>query len=257
MGCVEELADGVTAQASEAASDSRGIRWVRRVWALWSLMRRDGNELPRLQIDALIVQLRVVFVSLAIAVMSPVSSAHWPQQSVAAVSSHEIVLTVDPGQSKLHWTLGTTLHTVHGTFALKRGTVRADTASNKVSGEIVADAASGDSGNSSRDKKMHNEILESQRYTEVVFRPDKVIGNIEAKGSSAVQIHGTFLLHGSEHELTVPVQVELTSNQWKGTAKFEIPYIQWGLKNPSSFLLKTDPAVDIEIELAGSLGSSQ
>jgi polyisoprenoid-binding protein YceI len=184
------------------------------------------------------------------------NSAHPPQQAVAPASASEIVLTLDPGRSMLHWTLGTTLHTVHGTFALKRGIVRLDPVTNNANGEIVADATSGQSGNGSRDKRMHNEILESPRHTEVVFRPDGVIGNIPAKGSSTVRIHGTFLLHGSNHELTVPVQVELSNDQWKGTAKFAIPYVQWGLKNPSNFLLKVDSAVDIDVEMTGSLRNS-
>jgi polyisoprenoid-binding protein YceI len=206
---------------------------------------------------ALIVRRQLVIVLIAMAVMSPARSAHWPQQPVAPVPPNELVLTLDPGRSTLHWTLETTLHMVHGTFALKRGMVRLDTATNKVSGEIVADATSGESGNSSRDKKMHNEVLESQRYTEVVFRPDRVIGNIRAVGMSDVQIRGSVLLHGAEHEFTAPVHVELANNQWNATTKFAIPYLQWGLKNPSNFLLKVDGTVDIEIVMIGRLGDSR
>jgi hypothetical protein len=68
-----------------------------------------------------------------------------------------------------------------------------------------------------------------------------------------VQLHGIFLLHGAEHEITVPVQAELNGNSWKGQAKFSVPYIQWGLKSPNTFLLKADPSVDIELDLRGSL----
>ncbi|MGB7026154.1 MAG: YceI family protein, partial [Candidatus Acidiferrum sp.] len=159
----------------------------------------------------------------------------------------------DPAQSKLNWTLGTTLHTVHGTFNLKRGLLKFDPASGKASGEFVADAASGQSGNDSRDKKMHDEILESGRFGEVIFRPNRIEGKVLAQGASSVQLHGTFLLHGSEHELAVPVQAELNGNRWKGSAKFSVPYIQWGLKSPNTFLLKADPAVEIELELSGTL----
>jgi hypothetical protein len=62
-----------------------------------------------------------------------------------------------------------------------------------------------------------------------------------------------FLLHGAEHELTVPVQAELTPDHWKGTGKFNVPYIRWGLKNPSNFILKADPSVDVELEMKGGL----
>lgn len=189
-------------------------------------------------------------------VLMSASSVHTRQQAAVPTSAKEIVLTLDPGQSMLHWTLDSTLHTVHGTFALKRGNVRLDLDTNILSGEIVADATSGASGNGSRDKRMHKEILESPRYTEVVFRPDGVVGNIHAQGSSSVQVHGTFLLRGSEHGLTLPVQVELANDQWKGTAKFAIPYVQWGLKNPSNSLLKVDTDVDIDMEMTGSLRNS-
>ncbi len=179
----------------------------------------------------------------------------WPQTSPAEgqTNAAEVALKLDPGQSKVHWTLGSTLHTVHGTFALKRGTVKIDPASGSASGEFVADATSGESGNDGRDKKMHREILESGRYAEVIFRPKQIEGKILTQGSSNVQVHGTFLLHGSEHELTVPVQAELNGNRWKGSAKFGVPYIQWGLKSPNTFLLKADPAVEIELELSGTL----
>jgi len=153
----------------------------------------------------------------------------------------------------VHWTLGSTLHTVHGTFNFKRGMVQLDPAGGSASGEIVVYATSGESGNDSRDKKMHQEILESARFPEVVFRPTRVDGTVAPQGSSKVQLHGIFLLHGAEHEITVPVQAELNGNGWKGQAKFSVPYIQWGLKSPNTFLLKADPSVDIELDLRGSL----
>ncbi len=184
-----------------------------------------------------------------------VAACAWAQtpRLEAQTDAAGVTLNLDPAQSKVHWTLGSTLHTVHGTFALKHGAVKVNPASGSASGEFVADATSGESGNEGRDKKMHREILQSGRYAEVIFRPDRIDGKILTQGSSNVQVHGTFLLHGSEHELTVPVQAELNGNRWKGSAKFSVPYVQWGLKSPNSFLLKADPAVEIELELSGTL----
>src|ERR1700689_4291956 len=92
----------------------------------------------------------------------------------AQTNPGNVTLSLDPRQSKLNWTLGSTLHAVHGTFRLKRGILKFDPASGNASGEIVADATSGQSGNDSRDKKMHGEILESGRYGEVIFRPNRI-----------------------------------------------------------------------------------
>jgi polyisoprenoid-binding protein YceI len=170
----------------------------------------------------------------------------------AVATAKAVALDVDSAQSKVNYTLDTTLHTVHGTFRLKRGTIRIE-ADGKASGEIVADAASGQSGDSGRDKKMHKDVLESEKYTEVVFRPGRVDGKFPASGSVSVQMHGKLQLHGSEHEVSVPVGGEISGNKWSGKGTFKIPYVEWGLKSPNNFILKADPVVEVELELAGTV----
>jgi polyisoprenoid-binding protein YceI len=173
-------------------------------------------------------------------------------QGVATV--RDLALALDAAKSRVNYTLDTTLHTVHGTFALKRGMIRIDP-DGRASGEIVADATSGQSGDSGRDKKMHKDVLESAKYTEVVFRPDRVDGKFPASGPVLLQMHGKFALHGSEHELTVPVKGEISGEHWRGTATFKIPYVAWGLKSPSNFILKADPVVELELEFVGTVGA--
>jgi polyisoprenoid-binding protein YceI len=176
-----------------------------------------------------------------------------PQHAAPQPSASEIVLRLDPAQSKVHWTLGSTVHTVHGSFAFKKGNLQLDTSTGKARGEIIVDATSGNSGNDSRDRKMHKEVLESARYAEVIFRPDRVEGKITPQGTFTVQVHGLLVLHGSEHELTVPVQAELAGDHWTASAKFNVPFVDWGLKNPGNFFLKVDHTVQLELELKGSL----
>jgi len=123
------------------------------------------------------------------AVLLSASAAHRPPQ-VAAAGTKEIVLNVDPSQSTVHYSVSSSLHTVHGTFAVKRGILRLDPATGKAAGEIVVDAASGESGSTSRDKKMHKEVLESARFTDIIFRPDRVEGAVPPQGTSSAQLHG-------------------------------------------------------------------
>ncbi|MGO9230669.1 MAG: YceI family protein, partial [Bryobacteraceae bacterium] len=89
---------------------------------------------------------------------------------VSPLAAQELSLEMDPAQSKVDFTLGDVLHTVHGTFQLKRGAIRFDPASGRAFGELLVDARSGASGNDTRDRKMHKEILESQRFPDIVFR---------------------------------------------------------------------------------------
>ena len=168
-------------------------------------------------------------------------------------SSDSVTLNLDPAHSTVNWTLGSTLHTVHGTFAITRGSLQFDPQSGNASGDFVADATSGKSGNDGRDKKMHREILESARYGEVIFRPSHIEGKAASQGASDVGLQGKILLHGSEHEIVVPVHAEITGDHWKGSAKFSVPYVKWGLKSPNTFFLKADPAVEIELELSGTV----
>jgi polyisoprenoid-binding protein YceI len=171
----------------------------------------------------------------------------------ATIVAGEMSLSVDPAKSKVHWMVDSTLHAVHGTFVLKGGALHFVAGSGEADGEIVVLATSGESGNSSRDERMHKEVLETGKYPEAVFRPTRVEGKVASSGSSDVKVHGTLVLHGGSHEIDVPVHAEISGESWKGTGKFDVPYIQWGLKNPSNILLKVQPVVNVELEMRGTV----
>ena len=166
----------------------------------------------------------------------------------ACAFAADTIVTFDPPKTSIHWTLGTVLHTVHGTFQLKSGTIQFDPSTGKASGQLIVSAISGESGNEARDKKMHQTILDSAKFTDVFFTPDKVMGTVSPKGKSTLQVHGNFQLHGGAHEFTMPVDVEMNGGQATASSKFSVPYIKWGLKNPSTFILRVNDAVDIEIQ---------
>jgi len=173
--------------------------------------------------------------------------------SSVAAAAQDTVLRLDPAHTTVKYTLGDVLHTVHGTFRLKQGTLQLDPASGKLSGEIVVDARSGESGTAMRDRKMHREVLESERYPEITFRPDRVDGVISLPGKSSAQVHGIFSIHGADHELTSPAEVEMTSDHWTATVHFSVPYVKWGLKNPSTLFLRVSESVDIDLMAGGSI----
>jgi polyisoprenoid-binding protein YceI len=159
---------------------------------------------------------------------------------------------VDPEQSSVKFTLGDVLHTVRGTFKLKQGDLEVK-ADGQVSGQIVVDAVSGDSGSGMRDRKMHNEVLESGRYPEISFRPDRIAGAVRSSGGSSLMIHGVFHIHGADREITVPAQVETNSDHWTATVHFTVPYQKWGMKNPSTLFLRVNDTVEIDLLAAGTV----
>jgi polyisoprenoid-binding protein YceI len=175
---------------------------------------------------------------------------------VSAVRAQDTVVRLDPAQTKVEFSVGSTLHTVHGTFKLKSGEVRFDQASGKASGAIVVAATSGDTDNEGRDKKMHEKVLESEKFPEIIFAPSQVRGKIAAQGTSEVEVSGVFRLHGQDHDLMMTVAVEPSAGkQIRATTHFGVPYVKWGLKSPSNFLLKVDDTVEVEIHAAGQITS--
>jgi polyisoprenoid-binding protein YceI len=168
-------------------------------------------------------------------------------------AGQDVQFRLDAKSSSVNFILGDVLHTVRGTFQVKRGSLRFDPASGKLAGEMVVDARSGDTGGGMRDRKMHREILESDKYPEIVFRPDRVQGTVLLPGKSSVQIHGIFTIHGSDHELTIPAEVETTSDHWTATLHFAVPYAKWGMKNPSTLFLRVNESVEINLTANGEI----
>jgi len=169
--------------------------------------------------------------------------------------AQQISLRCDPAQSKADWNLSDPLHTVKGEFKLKQCELHYDPSSGKASGEIVFDATTGQSGNHVRDHKMHNSVLESEKYPEIRFRPDHVEGPVNASGESKLQVHGVFSIHGGDHDITLPVTLNLGPAQWSASSQFSVPYVQWGMKNPSVLFLHVGDNVAIAFQAAGSVVS--
>ncbi len=163
-------------------------------------------------------------------------------------SAQEAVLEMDAAQTEIHWSVDSALHKVHGTFHMKRGVLRLNSATGQASGEFVVDVSSGESGSSARDKRMQKEVLESQKYPEAVFQADRIDGKIAPEGESKVAVHGMFRIHGADHELVMEAVVKKSGDQYTATAHFTIPYVKWGMKDPSNFLLKVNPDVEMEIK---------
>ena len=180
-----------------------------------------------------------VFAGLATLLFAPLSEAQ------------DSIVQLDPAQTKIEYALSGNFHTVHGTFALKSSTIRFDPSRGKISGSVVVDATSGDSGNGGRDKKMHREILETAKFPDIVFTPKQITGTVNADGASKVEVSGQFRLHGQYHEVTLTIDVKSEGRDLQIATHIEIPYVQWGLKNPSNFFLRVNDKVAIEIQAAG------
>lgn len=173
--------------------------------------------------------------------------------AVLPAQAQQASFAINPAHSSVKFTLADVLHTVHGTFQVSRGSLQLDRGAGKLSGEIVVDAKSGDTGNGARDRKMHKEVLESERYPEISFRPDRIEGSVAAQGKSSVRVQGIFSIHGVDRQITVPADLDVSADHWNAQVRFTVPYVKWGMKNPSTLFLRVSESVEIDLLVDGNL----
>jgi polyisoprenoid-binding protein YceI len=160
---------------------------------------------------------------------------------------------LDPAQTKINFTVDSTLHTVHGDFRLKRGAIQFDSSTGAATGELVVDSASGESGSDGRDKKMHKDILESPKYSDIVFTPQHVKGTVANEGKSTIEVEGILSMHGKSKPVTMPLDVQLQNGIGSADGSFSVKYQEWGMKNPSTFILRVNDTVHIHVHAVGKI----
>jgi polyisoprenoid-binding protein YceI len=167
--------------------------------------------------------------------------------------AQQAAVTLDPQNTTVNFTLDASFHTVHGLFRIKSSAIQFDTSSGAASGAIVVDATSGETGNQKRDRNMHRDVLHSQRYPEIVFIPTHVIGKVLAEGESQIQVEGIMKLHGADHPMTLPFDLQSQGTDLHAATHFVIPYVAWGLKNPSNVFLHVADKVEVSVVAKGRL----
>ena len=171
----------------------------------------------------------------------------------SALGQHQ-TFAVDRDASDVRMKLNTTHEIVNGTFHVESGSIDFDLTDPHMSGIVVVAAGSGKTGNSSRDKKM-NDILKVDQFTNISFTPRTYTGTIAPSGDSNIQVSGVFTLLGTPHDLTIPMQIHIAGSKAIAKAQFVVPYVQWGVKNPSFLIWKADNDVSIDLSLVGELAN--
>jgi polyisoprenoid-binding protein YceI len=178
--------------------------------------------------------------------------ALWPGLAGAA----ERTLTFDGAHTEVAFDLPATGHDVHGLISFRQGEIRFDDETGRASGEIVLDAASAVSGNDSRDKTLREEVFEAAKFPEIRFIADRVEGRLAAEGTSEIRLAGRVRLHGVEHPLTMKAKVVAHGTHLSADTEFPVPFLDWGLEDPSILFLRVEPVVTVKIHAEGELAAS-
>lgn len=189
-------------------------------------------------------------VAACLTILLALAPAAFAQQSGGDRGSGQsgpIDFNLDPAATSIHWTLNTTVHTVHGTFRLKSGAFRIDPATGEASGLIVIDAGSGESGDSARDNRMNSVVLETVKYPAITFRPIHVEGKVDLNSPGLITVTGVINLHGQDHPIEMAVKLRAKDSGLASETHFTIPFVAWGMKDPSVMMFRVDKQVMIDI----------
>lgn len=170
-----------------------------------------------------------------------------------AVGASPFVLELSPDRTSLTFTVKATGHAIEGLLALDSGEIRFDPDTGAASGQVTINLRRTGTGNRLRDREMHASVLETERYPVATFRPSRVVGALAPWGPSVLALEGLLGLHGSEHPVTLPVKASLTGEVVSAETAFEVPYVAWGLRNPSLLFLRVAPVVEVSLRTEARL----
>lgn len=179
--------------------------------------------------------------------------APFAARGAESVSGHSQNLHLDPEESHVTFELGATLHSVEGSFGLTRGDIGFDPDAGTAWGRVVVNARSAETGSARRDRNMHREVLESEAYPEIVFLPERIEVRRHGDDEANVELSGTVEIHGTSKPITIPATVRREYGRIRVRGTFQVPYVEWGLRDYSNFVLRVAPTVEVSLDVVGDL----
>jgi len=173
--------------------------------------------------------------------------------AAGGAAAEERLLVLDPAQSEVAFDLPATGHDVHGVFVLRDGEIRFDSETGAASGEIRVELAGGQTGNGSRDRTMREDVLEAEKFPFARFEVQRISGELAEQGTSRIRLGGVFDLHGSTHPMEVDAEVRHEAGRLVADVIFPVPFVEWGMKDPSILFLRVDKTVSVKVHAVGTL----
>ena len=177
----------------------------------------------------------------------------WLVGAVSPVGAAEHAIVLDPEETTIRFTLGATGHDVEGSLVLQQGELRIDPEKGLASGRLEIDARRSETGNAKRDKTMQTKVFEIEHHPLITFTAESFEGGLPAMGKGEAKIHGKLTLVGGEHPMTLPLTFEIESGRFDATTQFPVPFVEWGLHDPSIFFLRVEKVVQVEVHAMGQV----
>jgi polyisoprenoid-binding protein YceI len=182
-----------------------------------------------------------------------------PASLGAAVPEPGAAFAIDGTTASVGFDLPATLHTVHGRGRAVSGWVavgeRGPERELALDGAVHIDAASLDTGNRKRDRKMHAESLAVGAHPRIEFAPRSLGPALDrcppdtAADASCWPLGGELTIRGVTRAITFPVAVRAVGERLVVDGKVELRWADFGVPDPSVLLLKVKPRVQVAVHV--------
>jgi len=85
------------------------------------------------------------------------------------------------------------------------------------------------------------------------YEVEHVNGYDAQKSIQKITVNGTMTLHGTKHALVLEFALSRDGQATVAVTHFLIPYVAWGIKDPSNAFIHVEKEVLIEITARGSM----
>ncbi len=173
---------------------------------------------------------------------------------VSPVVAEEMVYTLDTDRSEVRIVLGAMLHTVRGSAPLGAATLTWNTETGEASGLVVIQSGLIDTGIDARNAKMHEVVLKTLEHPEIIFEATGFQLRQPGENEMRFVLKGNLTLVGVTHEIEFESHARRRGDDsWKVRADLNVPYVEWGLEDPSPTFFGVDKHVSVEVKAIGTL----
>jgi hypothetical protein len=165
-------------------------------------------------------------------------------------------ITRESVATQVTFELGAVFHTVHGRGQVKEAHLTHTLATGELAGAIELPAATLTTDNRRRDSKMHQQVLKSTEYPLIRMILRRADGILNPATGGALQIEADLVLLGRPHPVSFPAEItilDVETGRLRATGAFSVPYVAWGLEDPSSIFLRVDKEVRVTFSAVGIL----
>jgi polyisoprenoid-binding protein YceI len=190
------------------------------------------------------------------AVFTAAFAAGSPCRAAEAGAAGTVQYAIEAGRSSVSFEMAATLHTVIGRTTSVSGAlttpVSAGVEGFPVSGSISIKAATLDTDNSARDRKMKSRILSVEKYPEITFVPTRATGaglSLAAGARVNFTLEGTLTILETTRPVSIAVSAVIGQDRLTADGTTAILFPDYGVPDPSNFFLRVQPNLKISIHL--------